>query len=175
MEANERAIPREEVGNFTLESKNVSVCQKHFDVTDIVSADDFVMNGEVVSFQCDRPKPSAVALPRIFKGLPAYLSKLEPHFCSVSQKQTSKTRCRDLSPIFITDTPCRNTFGTAGAAPDSSIHKAMRMLHGLVACPFRASRNSRPSNARFRFEFQQCFLTVLSKMVIFSLLGGHVH
>lgn len=70
-----RAIPRLEAGGFSFESKNVRVCEKHFDASDVVRTDEHIVNGVVVSLQRERPRLRTNAVPRIFDGLPAYLTK----------------------------------------------------------------------------------------------------
>lgn len=69
------AIPRQEAGGFTFDSQHVRVCEKHFDATDVVRSDEFVVKGDAVSLQREKAKLRPGAIPRLFKGLPVYLSK----------------------------------------------------------------------------------------------------
>nr|XP_037279474.1 uncharacterized protein LOC119172463 isoform X2 [Rhipicephalus microplus] len=70
-----RAIPRQETAGFSFESKYARVCEKHFDASDIVRADVCTVNGDIVSLPRERPRLVEDAVPRIFEGLPSYLSK----------------------------------------------------------------------------------------------------
>lgn len=42
------AIPRQETGGFSVGSKYVRVCEKHFEATDIIPADDFVVRSDLL-------------------------------------------------------------------------------------------------------------------------------
>ncbi|XP_049524615.1 uncharacterized protein LOC125946158 [Dermacentor silvarum] len=68
------AIPRQEGGGFNFE------CAKHFDASDIVTAYNFNINGDAVSLEREQPTLKTNAIPRIFEGLPAYLTKPKPIF-----------------------------------------------------------------------------------------------
>uniref|UniRef100_A0A224Z7Q2 THAP domain containing protein n=1 Tax=Rhipicephalus zambeziensis TaxID=60191 RepID=A0A224Z7Q2_9ACAR len=70
-----RAIPRQETGTFSFSSPNVRVCDRHFDKQDIIREDECVIQGTLVRLPRDRAKLKADAIPRLFEGLPAYLSK----------------------------------------------------------------------------------------------------
>ncbi|XP_077524468.1 uncharacterized protein LOC144136220 [Amblyomma americanum] len=56
------AIPRQESAGFSLDCKNVHVCEEHFDPTDIIWTEEFVVNEEAVSLQHEKlelkPAPS---------------------------------------------------------------------------------------------------------------------
>ncbi|KAH9367706.1 hypothetical protein HPB48_011362 [Haemaphysalis longicornis] len=67
------AIHRQEMDAFSFESKAVRECEKHFDPTDIIRADEFKIRGQSVLLQREKP-----AEPRIFENLPAYLTKPKP-------------------------------------------------------------------------------------------------
>lgn len=73
-----RAIPRVETEKFRFDSPNTRVCALHFDATDIVRTDDFVVNTEVVSHDRIVPKLRAGAVPRIFPNCPSYLTTPKP-------------------------------------------------------------------------------------------------
>lgn len=87
-----RAIPRQEAGAFSFESKNVRVCAKHFDPTDVIRADGFVIRGQFVSLQRDKVRLRAEAIPRIFENLPAYLTKPKARSRSQRVKPAAKPR-----------------------------------------------------------------------------------
>lgn len=53
-ENRKRAIPRQETGDFCFDSKYVRVCEKHFDDSGIIRADEFVVNAEKVSLPRDK-------------------------------------------------------------------------------------------------------------------------
>lgn len=101
-----RAIPRQETGAFNFESKAVRVCEKHFDTTDIIRADEFRISGQSVLLQREKPKLRVGAIPRIFENLPAYLTKPKPRSRSQRENPPAKRR-RVSSP---------NNDGTAAAA-----------------------------------------------------------
>lgn len=78
-----RAIPRQEAGGFTFDSQHVRACEKHFDTTDVVRSDEFVVKGDAMSLQREKAKLRPGAVPRLFEGLPVYLSKPKPRSQSV--------------------------------------------------------------------------------------------
>ncbi|XP_077551081.1 uncharacterized protein LOC144164421 isoform X2 [Haemaphysalis longicornis] len=73
-----RAIPRQETGAFSFESKNVRVCEKHFDPADVIRADGFIVHGQAVSLLRHKVKLRDGAMPRVFQDLPARLAKPKP-------------------------------------------------------------------------------------------------
>ncbi|KAL3192662.1 hypothetical protein MRX96_058883 [Rhipicephalus microplus] len=114
-----RAVPRLEAGGFSFESKNVRVCEKHFDASDVVRTDEHIVNGVVVSLQRERPRLRTNAVPRIFDGLPAYLTKPKPRSRPATQRQPAKRR-RELSPEYAA-VECQNVnTDSAGEASDDA-------------------------------------------------------
>ncbi|XP_075743646.1 uncharacterized protein LOC142801232 [Rhipicephalus microplus] len=105
-----RAIPRQETGAFNFESKAVRVCEKHFDTTDIIRADEFRISGQSVLLQREKPKLRVGAIPRIFENLPAYLTKPKPRSRSQRENPPAKRR-RVSSP---------NNDGTAASVSSST-------------------------------------------------------
>ncbi|XP_075736221.1 uncharacterized protein LOC119161015 isoform X3 [Rhipicephalus microplus] len=92
-----RAIPRQETVGFLFDSKYVRVCEKHFDASDIVRADVCTVNRNIVSLPRDRPRLVEGAAPRIFEGLPAYLSKPRQRSRGLTKRPPVK-RPREPSP-----------------------------------------------------------------------------
>ncbi|XP_075726173.1 uncharacterized protein LOC142767815 [Rhipicephalus microplus] len=105
-----RAIPRQETGAFNFESKAVRVCEKHFDTTDIIRADEFRISGQSVLLQREKPKLRVGAIPRIFENLLAYLTKPKPRSRSQRENPPAKRR-RVSSP---------NNDGTAASVSSST-------------------------------------------------------
>ncbi|KAH8041878.1 hypothetical protein HPB51_019259 [Rhipicephalus microplus] len=105
-----RAIPRQETGAFNFESKAIRVCEKHFDTTDIIRADEFRISGQSVLLQREKPKLRVGAIPRIFENLPAYLTKPKPRSRSQRENPPAKRR-RVSSP---------NNDGTAASVSSST-------------------------------------------------------
>lgn len=87
-----RAIPRQETGGFRFDSKHVRVCAKHFDHSDIIRADEFLVNGEVVSLKRDKPLLKPNAVPRKFDGLAANLTKPKQRSRTVTRRPPAKRR-----------------------------------------------------------------------------------
>ncbi|XP_075729099.1 gamma-tubulin complex component 6 isoform X6 [Rhipicephalus microplus] len=115
-----RAIPRQETAGFSFESKYARVCEKHFDASDIVRADVCTVNGDIVSLPRERPRLVEDAVPRIFEGLPSYLSK--PKQRSRATKGPPLKRPRELSP------DCDATVANAdvSSAADKEIEDVVR-------------------------------------------------
>lgn len=127
-----RAIPRLEAGGFSFESKNVRVCEKHFDASDVVRTDEHIVNGVVVSLQRERPRLRTNAVPRIFDGLPAYLTKPKPRSRPATQRQPAKRR-RELSPECAA-VECQNVnTDSAGEASDGKL--LSRFSRGVTLFP----------------------------------------
>ncbi|KAH7943579.1 hypothetical protein HPB52_009245 [Rhipicephalus sanguineus] len=63
---------------INFESKYTRVCANYFDASDIITAYDFNINGDSVSQKRDKPTLKADTVPRIFEGLPSYLTKRKP-------------------------------------------------------------------------------------------------
>lgn len=115
-----RAIPRLEAGGFNFESKNVRVCENHFDASDVVRTDEHIVNRVVVSLQRERPRLRTDAVPRIFDGLPAYLTKPKPRSRPAIQRQPAKRR-REWSPECAA-VECQNAnTDSAGEASDGKL------------------------------------------------------
>ncbi|XP_049525171.1 uncharacterized protein LOC125946373 [Dermacentor silvarum] len=87
-----RAIPRQETAGFSFESKYFHVCEKHFDVGDIIRAEVCTVNGNVVSLPRDRPKLVEGAIPRIFQGVLVYLSKPKERSHAPTRRPPAKRR-----------------------------------------------------------------------------------
>lgn len=87
-----RAIPREETGSFKFDSPNTRVCALHFDPSDIIRTDNFIVNQELVSHDRIVPKLRAGAVPRIFPNCPSYLTTPKP------RSRVRKTRLPDPRP-----------------------------------------------------------------------------
>ncbi|KAH9368531.1 hypothetical protein HPB48_021871 [Haemaphysalis longicornis] len=97
-----RAIPGLEAGGFNFESKNVRVCEKHFDASGVVKTDEHIGNGVVVSLQRERPRLWTDAVPRIFDGLQAYLTKAKLCFRPAIQRQSSEDAAQNcLSGVSL--------------------------------------------------------------------------
>lgn len=73
-----KAIPRAETERFKFDSPNTRVCALHFDPTDIVRTDDFIINEEVVRQDRVVPMLRSGAVPRVFPNCPSYLSSPKP-------------------------------------------------------------------------------------------------
>ncbi|KAH7957206.1 hypothetical protein HPB52_016060 [Rhipicephalus sanguineus] len=73
-----RAIPRQEADDFSLDSKHVRVCAKHFDSSDIIRTDDFMITGDAWSLPRDKLRLRPNAIPRLFYGLPEYFTMPKP-------------------------------------------------------------------------------------------------
>ncbi|KAH9379983.1 hypothetical protein HPB48_015914 [Haemaphysalis longicornis] len=86
------AIPCQETDAFSFESKAVRVCEKHFDPTNIIRADEFKISGQSVLLQREKLKLRVDAVPRIFENLPAYFTKPKPR--SRSQRENPSAKCR---------------------------------------------------------------------------------
>ncbi|KAH7944738.1 hypothetical protein HPB51_028547 [Rhipicephalus microplus] len=109
------------MGDFCFDSKYVRVCEKHFDDSDIVRADEFVVNGEKVSLPRDKPLLKPCAIPRKFDGLPAYLTKPKQRSRTLTRRSPAKRR-RELSSC-ARKTEVHAKPGTSGAAScDEGIH-----------------------------------------------------
>ena len=91
-----RAITRQGTGDFCFHSKYVRVCEKHFDDSDIIRADEFVVNAEKVSLRRDKLLVKPGAIPRKFEGLPVYLTKLKQKSRTLTRKSPAK-RCESSS------------------------------------------------------------------------------
>ncbi|KAH8032558.1 hypothetical protein HPB51_026011 [Rhipicephalus microplus] len=109
-----------ETAGFSFESKYARVCEKHFDASDIVRADVCTVNGDIVSLPRERPRLVEDAVPRIFEGLPSYLSK--PKQRSRATKGPPLKRPRELSP------DCDATVANAdvSSAADKEIEDVVR-------------------------------------------------
>ncbi|KAH9372898.1 hypothetical protein HPB48_001749 [Haemaphysalis longicornis] len=68
------------------------MCEKHFDPTDIIRADEFKISGQYVLLQREKLKLRVDAIPRIFENLPAYFTKPKPR--SRSQRENPSAKCR---------------------------------------------------------------------------------
>lgn len=68
------------------------VCEKHFDDSDIIRVDEFVINGEVASLKRDKPLLKPNAVPRKFDGLPAYLTKPKQRSRTLTRSSAAKRR-----------------------------------------------------------------------------------
>lgn len=73
-----RAIPRQETAAFSFESKYVRVCERHFDPTDVIRVDGFIVRGRAISLPRYKVKLRDGAIPRIFQEPPARLAKPKP-------------------------------------------------------------------------------------------------
>lgn len=115
-----RAIPRIEGGRFTFDSPHTRVCEKHFDRTDVVWHDEFIINGEKVLHKRGKPKLREDAVPRIFNGCPSYLSTPKPRSRSVRQRaQGNGSVKRKRAP----STPTTDTVSKpSSAGSESSFH-----------------------------------------------------
>nr|XP_037273158.1 uncharacterized protein LOC119165068 [Rhipicephalus microplus] len=109
-----RLIPRQETGDFCFDSKYVRVCEKHFDDSDIIRADEFVVNGEKVSLPRDKPLLKPCAIPRKFDGLPAYLTKPKQRSRTLTRRSPAKRRRESSSCARKTEVHAKP--GTSGAA-----------------------------------------------------------
>lgn len=109
-----RLIPRQETADFCFDSKYVRVCEKHFDDSDIVRADEFVVNGEKVSLPRDKPLLKPCAIPRKFDGLPAYLTKPKQRSRTLTRRSPAKRRRESSSCARKTEVHAKP--GTSGAA-----------------------------------------------------------
>ncbi|KAG0411943.1 hypothetical protein HPB47_010917, partial [Ixodes persulcatus] len=87
-----RAIPWQETGGFTFDSKYVQVREKHSDATDIIRADECVVKDDAVSIQREKPILSPNAILRTFDSLPAYLKKPRPRTQMLTRRQPGKRR-----------------------------------------------------------------------------------
>ncbi|KAH7984102.1 hypothetical protein HPB52_017073 [Rhipicephalus sanguineus] len=115
-----RAIPQQESGDFNFESKYTGVCANHFDASDIVTTHDFNINGDYVSLKRDKPTLKADAVPRIFEGLPSYLTKRKPRSRSSTMrppcKRPRESSCEELRAL---PTPCFYRIGQLDALDDA--------------------------------------------------------
>ncbi|XP_049511993.1 uncharacterized protein LOC125940213 [Dermacentor silvarum] len=123
-----RAIPRQEAGGFTFDSQHVRVCEKHFDATDVVRSDEFVVKGDAVSLQREKVMLRPGAVPRLFEGLPVYLSKPKPRSRSTRIKPAAKRRRlsspdatgEEILPCSRTETSDRTVAGNKDATVDAA-------------------------------------------------------
>ncbi|KAH7981726.1 hypothetical protein HPB52_000972 [Rhipicephalus sanguineus] len=88
-------------------SKYTRVCANHFDASDIITAYDFNINGDSVSQKRDKPTLKADTVPRIFEGLPSYLTKRKPR----SRSSTVRPPCKRpresaCEEVRASPTPC---------------------------------------------------------------------
>ena len=95
-----RAIPRQETGDFCFDSKYGRVCEKHFDDSDIIRADEFVVNAEKVSLPRDKLLGKPGAIPRKFAGLPANLTKPKQRSRTLTRRYPAK-RPREPSSLPV--------------------------------------------------------------------------
>lgn len=117
-----RAIPRQETGDFNFDSKYVRVCEKHFDDSDIIRADEFVINGEVVSLKRDKPLLKPNAVPRKFDGLPAYLTKPKQRSRTLTRSSPAKRRRESSSCGHETNVLTKpDTSGAASCDEDPAL------------------------------------------------------
>ncbi|XP_072143470.1 uncharacterized protein [Dermacentor andersoni] len=127
-----RAIPRQESGGFNFESKYTRVCAKHFDASDIVTAYNFNINGDDVSLEREKPTLKTNAVPRIFEGLPAYLTKPKPRSRS-STVRPSRKRPRELSGTVeerrSSPTPCSDWTDAASGNDDLALSDPVENHH----------------------------------------------
>ncbi|XP_077486363.1 uncharacterized protein LOC144097541 [Amblyomma americanum] len=119
-----RAIPREEAGDFNFDSKYARVCDRHFHAAHIIRVEEFAVNGDAVSLQRGRPALRPDALPRIFEGLPGYLTKSKQRRRSpVARKQVKRRRepsCYSL-PTQDAAEACSSATDPAAAGDDIDV------------------------------------------------------
>ncbi|KAM7301346.1 hypothetical protein ISCGN_016865 [Ixodes scapularis] len=153
-----RAIPRLEAGGFNFESKNVRVCENHFDVSDVVRTDEHIVNGVVVSLQQERPRLRTDAVPKIFDGLPAYLTKPKPRSRPAIQRQRAKRR-RELSPECAA-VECQNAnTDSAGEASDDACdsgHADQACQTEQAVCSFVETQALRAQLSSTRQRLERC-------------------
>ena len=137
-----RAILRQGTGDFTFDSPHVRVCEKHFDESDIVRVDQWIIGGAVVTSQRDVLKLRPDAVPRIFDGLPAYLSSAKTIQTRLPRQQTRSKRRLEPSPdvetVEAAPTLCTSPSDTATAdnnAANEGEHIDRLDARLLVACP----------------------------------------
>ncbi|XP_077507903.1 52 kDa repressor of the inhibitor of the protein kinase-like [Amblyomma americanum] len=138
-----RAIPRQETSGFSFDSPHVRVCEKHFDASDIVRADQWVVDGVVVTSQCDVPKLSPDAVPRIFEGLPAYLSNPKkrrthsPRQLKVTERRREPSA--DLESSGAAATMCSSSTGADATETDAG-NESRHACALLLACRLHVRR-----------------------------------
>ncbi|KAH7956558.1 hypothetical protein HPB52_010632 [Rhipicephalus sanguineus] len=92
---------------INFDSKYTRVSANHFDASDIITAYDFNINGDSVSQKRDKPTLKADTVPRIYEGLPSYLTKRKPRSRSSTMrpicKRPRESPCEELR---ASPTPC---------------------------------------------------------------------